>query len=451
FQTPIFLYVFLPVVLAAYFLTPGRGRNVTLFIASVLFYAWGEQGATLVLVGSLVGNYLFAHWLIQNPSRYRLALGITANLAILIVFKYAGFLVENASALSAALGGPTVEPPSIHLPIGVSFFTFQAMSYLVDVARRDTPPERNFIRFGLYVFLFPHLIAGPIVRYRDLAGQLNSAERRTTLDDFAAGIERLVLGLGKKILLAESLAPLVDSLFALPPEHLSTSAAWLAAFAYSLQIYFDFSGYSDMAIGLGRMFGFTFSENFRQPYAARSLTDFWRRWHISLSSWFRDYVYIPLGGNRGSTPRTLANLLTVFLLCGLWHGASWNFLLWGAWQGGFLILERLGLARMLERLPALLQHSYCLMVVLLGWVLFRAVTLPQTLCIWNAMLGQNEQATYSATDFLTPRTMLALGIGAFASVSPALVHGPWRVVFFLPLSLIALSGQSYSAFIYFRF
>ncbi len=266
---------------------------------------------------------------------------VVFNFGLLGYFKYAGFVCRNLSPLWEELGGRAFSAGDVHLPIGISFFSFQAMSYVIDVYRRDVPADRNFLRFGLYVFLFPHLIAGPIVRYRDIAGQLK--QRPASLDQFAEGVRRLVAGLGKKLLIADTLAVTADAAFQVPPGELSLAAAWLGLVCYSLQIYFDFSGYSDMAIGLGKLFGFDFLENFRHPYAASSITDFWRRWHISLSSWFRDYVYIPLGGNRVGPFATYRNLLIVFLLCGLWHGANWTFLIWGLWHGLFLVGERLGL------------------------------------------------------------------------------------------------------------
>ena len=324
FHSQTLLYLFLPIVLVGYHALPwlliGNARtlrttaqNAFLFAASVYFYAWGEKEFVLVLLGSLAANYAFANAIARNQLANRsgkrwLIAAIAFDLGLLVYFKYTGFLAANLSL-------PIAE---IHLPIGISFFTFQAISYVADVYRREVPAQRNFLRFGLYVFLFPHLIAGPIVRYRDIAAQLSS--RCITLDSFAEGVRRLILGLAKKVLIADTLAVVADHLFRLPESDLTASAAWLGMACYALQIYFDFSGYSDMAIGLGKMLGFDFLENFNYPYTATSVTEFWRRWHISLSSWFRDYVYVPLGGNRGG--KTYRNLLVVFILCGVWHGAE---------------------------------------------------------------------------------------------------------------------------------
>lgn len=475
FNSQVFLYLFLPAVLIGYHVVPAllrlpdrwstRLANAFLFAASLFFYAWGERQFVLVLFGSLVVNYLAARAITRahqqgKTDRWALGSAIVFNLGLLITFKYAGFLVANLSLASEALGGPAFTPPQMHLPIGISFFTFQALSYVIDVSRRDTPAERSFLRFGLYVFLFPHLIAGPIVRYSDLAGQL--AHRRVIVDQFAEGVRRLVTGLAKKVLLADTLARVVDQVFDLPAHELTTSAAWLGITCYTLQIYFDFSGYSDMAIGLGKMFGFDFLENFRYPYAATSVTDFWRRWHISLSTWFRDYVYIPLGGNRAGPARTYLNLMIVFVLCGLWHGANWTFLAWGVLHGLFLIVERLGLGQVLARLPRPLQHGYTLLAVSLGWVFFRAQSLPQAGAMLAALCGFAE-GTYIAADFLSQQVLLALCIGPLACL-PVLTWlldrrprwadvalAPTAVACLLAGSIIALAGNTYSAFIYFRF
>ncbi len=507
FHAQTFLYLFLPTVLAAYYLVPAARigiRNGFLFGASLFFYAWGEKEFVAVLFGSLVVNFALAKR-IEHSSGRKLWLAVTvfANLALLLWLKYAGFL--------AGIVGLT--PPVVHLPIGVSFFTFQAISYAVDVYRRDVPAERSFLRFGLYVFLFPHLIAGPIVRYADLAASL--ATRDHTLDRFADGVRRFTTGLAKKVLLADTLAVVADQAFRLPPADLAMSAAWVGMLAYSLQIYFDFSGYSDMAIGLGKIFGFEFAENFRHPYAAASVTDFWRRWHVSLSSWFRDYVYVPLGGNRGSSVATYRNLLIVFVLCGLWHGANWTFLVWGVWHGAFLILERLIAfpkrsqestlspsplggegrgggwagattggssqpAAPLTPLPnpppqggreqdgpclthALVgitwlafRHLFTLVVVLLGWVFFRAQTLEQAGGVFAALFGLSD-GSHVAGDILTNAGRLALAVGCVACL-PVLSWAkgrPWLalagLVVLMPLAAAWIAGSTYSAFIYFRF
>lgn len=448
FQSPTFLHVFLPLVLLGYYLVPAARttlRNALLFGASVFFYTWGEREFVRVLLGSLVVNYVLAHRMERNSYRKLwLIIAVLGNLALLGWLKYAGFF-------ASIVGLPS---PNNHLPIGVSFFTFQAISYIVDVYRRDVPAERSFLRFGLYVFLFPHLIAGPIVRYADLAASL--ANRDHNLDRFADGVRRFTMGLAKKMLLADTLAVVVDLIFKIPSHDLAPSAAWVGMLCYSLQIYFDFSGYSDMAIGLGKMFGFEFAENFRYPYAATSVTDFWRRWHISLSSWFRDYVYIPLGGSRGGAFGTYRNLLIVFVLCGLWHGANWTFLIWGIWHGAFLILERLV---PVSKAPSMIGRAVTLLAVLLGWVFFRAQSLDQAAGIFRAMFGLTD-GSYIAGDVLTHAAGLALAIGTIICfpvwpwIQSRWKAGPFGVLFLaalLVLAAAAIAGNTYSAFIYFRF
>lgn len=443
FQSPTFLHIFLPLVLLAYYLVPAARqtlRNGLLFAASVLFYTWGEKEFVRVLLGSLVANYTLAHLMERSPRRrFWLVLAVVGNLGLLGWLKYAGFF--------ASIVG--LEPPKTHLPIGVSFFTFQAISYVVDVYRRDIPAERSFLRFGLYVFLFPHLIAGPIVRYADLADSL--AKRDHTVEQLADGVRRFTFGLAKKVLLADTLAVVADQIFRIPTHDLAASAAWIGMVCYSLQIYFDFSGYSDMAIGLGKMFGFEFAENFRHPYSAASVTDFWRRWHISLSTWFRDYVYIPLGGSRGSALATYRNLLIVFVLCGLWHGANWTFLVWGLWHGLFLVIERLVPQ---SKLPAILRHLLTLLVVVVGWVFFRSQSFEQAFGILAAMAGVTS-GTYIAADVLTNSGLLAVFIGSIACLPMPSIAKTWHGTLLLPILLVltaaGIAGSTYSAFIYFRF
>jgi len=423
FSTPTFLFLFLPLVLALHFALPRRWRNGLLFAASLLFYAWGEQEVALVMLASIAGNYGFGRWVHAaleagrgGAARAAVALAVTFNLGLLVVFKYAGFLVANANAL---LGGGAAGPlpdPGIELPIGISFFTFQALSYVVDVYRRDAPLQRNPVDFGLYIALFPQLIAGPIVRYRDIARQL--ASRVVDLAGFAGGVRRFVVGLAKKVLIADTVGKAADRIFdGVPGDELTTALAWLAVACYTLQIYFDFSAYSDMAIGLGRMFGLRFRENFDYPYVARSVTEFWRRWHVSLSTWFRDYLYVPLGGNRRGALRTYRNLLIVFVLCGLWHGASWTFLAWGAYHGAFLILERVGARRALERAPSPLRRVYLLLVVMVGWVFFRAETFGQAGAFLRAMAGLagGDPVLHPTAMYLLPDVAWALGLGALGS------------------------------------
>jgi len=382
FSSIFFLFFFLPLVLLFYYSVGPRLRNHVLLAASLFFYAWGEIGYVLLMLFSIVLNYFLGLWINKTKKRKQscyliLGLGITLNLAPLAFFKYANFIVSNLNSLlgTTSLGEIALNP--VHLPIGISFFTFQAISYIVDVHRDHAEVQNRPVNLALYIALFPQLIAGPIVRYRDVALQI--VDRTVTLEGFQYGIQRFVTGLGKKVLIANTLGAVADHVFSLPPATLPASLLWLGMICYTLQIYYDFSGYSDMAIGLGRMFGFQFLENFNYPYSAISIQDFWRRWHISLSSWFRDYLYIPLGGNQKGGRRTYFNLLIVFFLCGLWHGASWNFIVWGLYHGLFLVLEKIGLGALINRLPRYLQHLYTALVFMIGWVFFRAESLSQAL------------------------------------------------------------------------
>jgi alginate O-acetyltransferase complex protein AlgI len=425
FSSSVFLFLFLPVVLAGHALAGPRMRNGVLLAASLFFYAWGEVFYVLVMLGSILANYGFglalARWRAPRQARRIVGSAVALNLGMLIWFKYANFLADNLSALLVACGGSPVSLGPIHLPIGISFFTFQAMTYVVDVYRRQAEPQRNPIHVALYIALFPQLIAGPIVRYADVARQL--VRRAVTLDRFASGVSRFVVGLGKKMLIANVVSEQVDLIFALPASEWTAGLAWLGAGYYALQIYFDFSGYSDMAIGLGRMFGFEFLENFNYPYIARSIQDFWRRWHISLSTWFRDYLYIPLGGSRGGRGRTYLNLLIVFLLCGLWHGARWNFLVWGLFHGAFLVVERAIGPRSPHPGLRPFGHLYALLAVVIGWVLFRADSLAQALAFLRAMAGFGEgdgQGVY-ARMFITHEAMVV----ALAGVVAATPVVPW--------------------------
>ncbi|HBI15672.1 MAG TPA: MBOAT family protein [Desulfobulbaceae bacterium] len=390
FSSIIFLFLFLPVTLVLELIVGRRPRNTLLLAASLIFYAWGEGLYVLMMLGSITLNYLFGLLIgrtqTEEGQKALLALAVVLNLLPLFYFKYTVFALENVAKVFAFLHiDHTLTLDPIHLPIGISFFTFQALSYIVDVYRKTVAPQKNILDMGLFIALFPQLIAGPIVRYHDIAQQLKN--RSVSVEDFASGAERFVHGLGKKVLLANPMGAMADQIFSLQIGELSSPAAWLGVICYSLQIYFDFSGYSDMAIGLGRMFGFHFLENFNYPYISRSIREFWRRWHISLSNWFRDYLYIPLGGNRKGPGRTGLNLLIVFFLCGFWHGASWNFICWGLCHGFFLVLERGRTGRWLSRSPALVQHLYTLLVVANAWVFFRAETLEQGLRYLGVMYG----------------------------------------------------------------
>jgi alginate O-acetyltransferase complex protein AlgI len=336
FSSPVFLFLFLPIVLGIYFILPRFMRNCWLLVMSLLFYTWGEHLFTLVMLASIAMNYLSGLLIDRfrggRGANHVLWASVAANLVLLICYKYSDFLLANLNVLLIAAHWQPLHEKPTHLPIGISFFTFHAISYVIDVHRGNARVQKNFLNFALYESLFPQLVAGPIIRYQDIADQID--RRRETLSGFAYGVIRFITGLSKKMLIANVLAVSADEIFALPSGGLSTSVAWLGAICYALQIYFDFSGYSDMAVGLGHMFGFRFVENFNYPYVSRSIQEFWRRWHISLSTWFRDYLYIPLGGNRVSPRRIYLNLIIVFFLCGLWHGASWNFVIWGNGMAG---------------------------------------------------------------------------------------------------------------------
>ena len=367
FSSAIFVFGFLPLLLGLYFLAAPKCRNYILLAFSLVFYGWGGPAYLILMVVVVMGDYVFA-LLISMTERERLrklwvVLAVLGNLGCLGYYKYTNFLVENINGLF----GTSVQVAKILLPIGISFFTFQAMSYVIDVYRRDVAVQKNPFYVMLYVALFPQLVAGPIVRYKTVEEEIIS--RKIRVDDVADGLERFIIGFGKKIIIANNTGAMADLIFAMPA--VDAPLAWAGAIAYTLQIYFDFSAYSDMAIGLGRIFGFHFDENFNFPYVSRSVGDFWRRWHISLTTWFRDYVYIPLGGNRKGQPRMYFNMFVIWALTGIWHGAEWNFILWGLYYFIFQGAEKLFLGRILERIPRLFQHAYTLLVVTFGWVIFR--------------------------------------------------------------------------------
>jgi alginate O-acetyltransferase complex protein AlgI len=477
FTDPTFLFVFLPVLLALYY--AGRGsnwRNWLLLGASVLFYALGAGSFTGLILTSIAFNYTAAlgvdRYRGTTAGRWLLRAAIGVNLAVLLIFKYADFAVENTNVALSALGAAPFALPHLLLPIGISFFTFHAISYVVDVHRRDASAQKRPIEAALYLLVFPQLIAGPIVRYRQIATQLTA--RTTTSGDFATGVRRFIVGLGKKMLIANTVAAPADQIFAMPAAQLTAAHAWLAVGCYTLQIYFDFSGYSDMAIGLGRMFGFHFPENFNYPYIATSVQEFWRRWHMSLSAWFRDYVYIPLGGNRTSMGRLYFNLVLVFFLCGLWHGANWTFVIWGLFHGAFLVLERIGLAGGIASLPRALRHVYLLLIVMVGWVFFRAETPGAAAAVLQAMAGAGTAlpTPYTPSWYLTPQVILALVSGSIGATPVLGMLGrrrerlaesaPGRAAaweFAATAALIAVlvgaiaqsAGTTYNPFIYFRF
>jgi alginate O-acetyltransferase complex protein AlgI len=445
-------------------------KNTVLLIGSLLFYAWGEVGYTLLLLVSIGFNYFFGVLIDKyaEKSRFKnlaLGTGIAINLLLLAYYKYFNFLTENISILKTE--------SEVHLPLGISFFTFQAISYLFDVYRKEAKIEKNIINLALYISMFPQLIAGPIVRFKTVALQINN--RVSSLDNISKGARIFIIGLAQKALIANTVAIPADAIFSLNEATLTTATAWLGAFCYSFQIYFDFAGYSNMAIGLGLIMGFTFPKNFNYPYISQSITEFWRRWHMSLSSWFRDYLYIPLGGNRVSSLRTYINLMIVFLLCGLWHGAAWTFIIWGAYHGLFLILERAGLNNLLQKLPQLVRHSYTLFVVLIGWIIFRANDLEHLIYFIKTFfgLGQGQTLEFVYYSYLSNSLLTTLVIGTLFSmplfifinnkiklykttqqkirVYSSLIIFEVFYILILLLSILNVGSGSYNPFIYFRF
>lgn len=450
-----FLFYFLPIFLALYVLIPAR--NSVLLAGSILFYAWGDL-ANLWVLGLSMG-FTYGVGLRVAGNRRWLAAGVTGQLLLLSIFKYGGFILATLAGLVPS--APLAADSAPSLPLGISFFTFHALSYLIDVYRGAAPPARRFSDLALYILLFPQLIAGPIVRFHSLHRQI--ARRWLTLERFRVGMELLLIGLLQKLVLADTLAKPVDAIYGLDPTWLSTKLAWIAASLYTLQLYLDFSGYSHMAMGLALMLGFRFPRNFNYPLRATSVTDFWRRWHISLSRWFRDYLYLPLGGSRAGKTRTILNLAIVFLLCGLWHGAGWNFILWGAYNGTFLIVERL--VPRLTNLPRPLGQMYTLLVTIIGLVLIRVGDLAEAMRVYTAMLGaaQPEFIT-SAERFLSASTLAAMGIAALSILpiarlrprtSFAAPRWPWGR-FILGVAALGWIGMilaqgSYSPFLYFRF
>ena len=466
FVSPVFLFLFLPAVFLIHSLLAPRYRNAFLALASFVFYAWGGLAYALLIAVSVLVNYVLSRLLgarkEPKPRRTYLVLALVYNLGILGFFKYFAFAADNLARLVRLLDPEFVlKAPLIPLPIGISFFTFMILSYIIDIYRGHVKAQRNLVNLALYIMLFPHLIAGPIVRYADVEAQI--ADRRITVDGVRRGIERFIVGFAKKLLIADAMARISDFFFN-DAINQSTPGAWLGVAAYALQIFFDFSAYSDMAIGLAKMFGFDFRENFNYPYVSASVQEFWRRWHISLSSWFRDYVYIPLGGNRKGAGRTYLNLLGVFFVTGLWHGASWNFVLWGLFHGAFLIVERLGLTNVLKKIPRVFGHVYTLTVVLVGWVLFRAATLTDALHYLKSMFVFTSENASRILLVLDGEAVLLL----FAAVLFSLpVYPPVRnwcdhrkstqllyeaallVLFFV--SILYMTGSAFNPFIYFVF
>ena len=467
FSSLLFLYAFLPVCLLLYFLVPGlKGKNIVLLCASLVFYAWGEPVYVFLMLAVAALNWGFGLLLEKRPEKLWLALCVALNLASLVVFKYAGFLVENCNALF----GTAFRVPQISLPIGISFYTFQALSYSVDVYRKDVGAQRSYWKFLLYVSMFPQLIAGPIVRYVDVAAQIES--RESDPENVFRGVTRFCVGLGKKVLLADHVGQVADQLLGGSFTGATTLGIWLGALMYMFQIYFDFSGYSDMAIGLGRIFGFRYMENFKLPYTSKSISEFWRRWHISLSSFFRDYVYIPLGGNR---KHVYLNLFIVWALTGLWHGASWNFVLWGLYFFVLLCIERL-LKKQLSKIPKPVRHVLTLLLILISWNVFYHTDLGRLRESFAIFFGFAGSGFTSETTNMLLRNNLpliaicAVGCSAIPQFTGNVVgllcaekredgigHKVYAGLTFvfdlalLALATISLAGSSYNAFLYFRF
>lgn len=464
FSSTIFLCVYLPLVLLGYYICPKKGKNLFLLIVSLIFYAWGEPKYVFLMIFSILVNYVFGLLMDkhrENKKRLKLLLVISViiDLGLLSVFKYTDFIITNINSVF----GAGFDLLNIALPIGISFYTFQAMSYTIDVYRDDVRVQRNLIDFGMYITMFPQLIAGPIVRYSDIQDQL--AERNVTTADFSEGIMRFVVGLGKKVLLANQMGAVWTQIYALGGD-ISALMAWTGAAAYTFQIYFDFSGYSDMAIGLGRMFGFKFPENFRYPYESVSITDFWRRWHITLSTWFKEYLYIPLGGNRRGLARQALNLLIVWTLTGFWHGAGWNFVMWGLYYFAILFIEKLFLLKALDKLPRLFRHAYALLLIVIGWVIFASDDVSVMLPYLGSMFGAN--GALGGMDVYTlltraalmviccvastelPRRLFVTAAGKMNEKAAFTVKSVLTLAL-LALSVVFLIGDSYNPFLYFRF
>ncbi|MFK8038856.1 MAG: MBOAT family protein [Crocinitomicaceae bacterium] len=469
FSSTLFVFLFLPAFLAFHFLIPKKHRNLFILLASLFFYAWGEHILVLLMMGSICVNYVFGNLIStylnrghEKHSKIFLILGIVINLSVLAYYKYIHFFIESLKQTGIELD---IDMSEVTLPIGISFFTFQSISYLIDVYRRTVTGQKNLINLGMYIALFPQLIAGPIVRYADISKEI--VKREISLVLFKTGISRFIVGFAKKVLLANNVGLIADKVFAIAPDDLSTPLAWIGIVCYSLQIYYDFSGYSDMAIGLGKMLGFNFKENFEHPYISKSIREFWRRWHISLSSWFKDYLYIPLGGNKKGKFRTYFNLLIVFFLTGLWHGASWSFVIWGLFHGFFIVIERLGIIKFQGKLN-ILSRVYLLLVVIIGWVFFRVSSLEDALRFISKMFsfssGTDNYPYLFINNYIL--TIIVVSITFTMPVKKILsqhfkriisnemilnsVKHSFLICIFI-LSIMELAQTTYNPFIYYRF
>ena len=468
FSSITFLFIFLPLTLLLYYLVPFRMKNYVMLAASLIFYAWGEPVYIILMILSIILNYFCGQDIYEKRDNARamkmsLMFGVVMNLLILGFFKYYGLLMDTINAILPI----DIPYRVLALPIGISFYTFQAMSYLIDVYRKEVKPQENVLYFALYISMFPQLIAGPIVRYIDIEEQLK--ERSINSTKFGEGAMYFIRGLAKKVVLANTFGSVYEQVAAMQMGSFSTLTAWVGAIAYAFQIYFDFGGYSDMAIGLGKMFGFEFLPNFNYPYIAKSITDFWRRWHISLSTWFREYVYIPLGGNRCTPSRHILNLLIVWMLTGLWHGAQWNFMFWGLYYGVILILEKYLWGSKIEKLPAAVQHIYAFVLVLFGWVFFFSPTLGYAGQYLKVMFGIGANGIFDKQGFFMIFTNWLLIVIAILASAPRgykllkKITGCWQseevraivtcavyIAMFL-LCIAFLVTETYNPFLYFRF
>lgn len=467
FSSMTFVYFFLPIVLLLYLVTKKELHNPILLAASILFYAWGEPRYLAIMLLTIIINY-FGALAIEKHGKYKkpiLILTIIANLSFLVYFKYFNFLIDNLNGLFHL----NIRALDVIMPIGISFYTFQALSYVIDVYRKEVKAQGDIYKLTLYICLFPQLIAGPIVKYHDIQEQIDS--REVNFDKVSLGVKRFIIGLSKKMLIANTLGAVADKIFCQSPDSFSHSIAWLGSICYSFQLYFDFSGYSDMALGLGLIFGFKFMENFNYPYISKSITEFWRRWHISLSTWFKQYVYISLGGNREGLFKTLRNLGIVFLLTGIWHGASWSFVVWGIWHGVFIILEKIFNIKEFDKKEHplyinILRHIYCILVFLIGWVMFRSDDLGYAIKYLANMFGFltpiKEKFIYSLEYYIDPVSVVVLFAAILCSmplfnkmlevenkVQKAFIN-IWLIVLFF-LSTITIAANTYNPFIYFRF
>lgn len=465
FSSITFLFYYFPIVIFIYFLIPKKYKNIVILISGLLFYAWGEPKYIYIMLLSIAIDYTAGRLMdyFDNNNKKRticLIISIVMNLGLLAVFKYSSFIITNVNGIL----GTSITDPKLLLPIGISFYTFQSMSYTIDLYRRNIKVQKNFINFAAFVTLFPQIVAGPIVRYEDVAAELD--ERTNSISNVSDGIGYFVKGLSKKVLLANNIGMIWSQVKAMDVSEISTITAWLGILAFTFQIYFDFSGYSDMAVGLGKMMGFNFPQNFNYPYISKSISEFWRRWHITLGNWFKSYVYFPLGGSRKSLPKTIRNLVIVWMLTGLWHGASWNFIIWGIYFGILIAVERLGFGKILEKLPSAISTAYTFIMVLFGWVLFETPTLSDFGKYFSAMFGGTGVFIDSTAKYVFASNIIIFVVCIFASTElfkkfvEKLKNKYTKIIAYsqpvIELGLMVIStaflvDATYNPFLYFRF